>query len=199
MPRAPTSPHELPRATTRSRAPHELSRSGKSGEVYYNQHAVVRVSELMHNMQSHSDDSSKRSRTAEFEGEKNVDKSGAILFILLCYAGPGVPVGGDAPFMLHYTNTITITKIYHYHYHYCITIIIDSQSVALLFQPVILCDACHLRHSRRPHSHHHHRACSPPHRPTPPPPLSSPGGRPPRHNLRGSPDQPRRPGGWAAN
>ena len=41
--------------------------------------------------------------------DKNVDKSGAILFILLCYAGPGVPVGGDAPLMLYYTNTITIT------------------------------------------------------------------------------------------
>jgi hypothetical protein len=38
-------------------------------------------------------------------GEKNVDKSGAILFILLCYAGPGFPVGDDA--LLYY----------HYHYH----------------------------------------------------------------------------------
>jgi hypothetical protein len=36
---------------------HELSLSGKSGEVY-DQHAVGRVSEPMHNMQSHSDASS---------------------------------------------------------------------------------------------------------------------------------------------
>ena len=48
-----TSPHEPPRALVKR----VEKSSEKSGEVY-NQHAVVRVSELMHHMQSHSDDSS---------------------------------------------------------------------------------------------------------------------------------------------